>query len=99
MSSISGLAASKTDKNKAKFKTIDINNVYKGTSVGPPKATGNYYFSMLYSSFICDVYAEELNIYHEFIGPKFGNVSKISRNLCRLPQVDIFPHRLIVITN
>ena len=41
MSTISGIAANKTDKNKAKFKTIDINNVYKGTSVGPSRTTGN----------------------------------------------------------
>jgi len=40
MSSISGIAANKADKNKAKFKTIDINNVYKGTSVGPSRTTG-----------------------------------------------------------
>jgi hypothetical protein len=42
MSSISGLTSSKTDKNKAKFKTIDINNVYKGTSVGPARTAGTY---------------------------------------------------------
>ena len=39
MSTLSGIAG-KGDKSKAKFKTIDINNVYKGTSVGPQKTTG-----------------------------------------------------------
>jgi len=39
MSALSGIA-SKGDKSKAKFKTIDINTVYKGTSVGPQKTAG-----------------------------------------------------------
>jgi len=41
MSTLSGIA-SKGDKSKAKFKTIDINNVYKGTSVGPQKTAGKF---------------------------------------------------------
>jgi len=39
MSTLSGIAG-KGDKSKAKFKTIDINNVYKGTSVAPQKTAG-----------------------------------------------------------
>lgn len=39
MSALSGIAG-KGDKSKSKFKTIDINNVYKGTSVGPQKTAG-----------------------------------------------------------
>jgi len=39
MSALSGIA-SKGDKSKAKFKTIDINTVYRGTSVGPQKTAG-----------------------------------------------------------
>jgi len=42
MSALSGIAG-KGDKSKAKFKTIDINNVYKGTSVGPQKTAGKLY--------------------------------------------------------
>jgi len=50
MSTVSGIA-SKGDKSKAKFKTIDINNVYKGTSVGPQKTAGKLvYILVIYSS-------------------------------------------------
>ena len=52
MSTLSGIA-SKGDKSKAKFKTIDINNVYKGTSVAPQKTAGKL---------VCDVY--RLIIFH-----------------------------------
>ena len=40
-SSISGLGNKVDNKNRGKFKTIDINNVYKGTSVAPQKTTGS----------------------------------------------------------
>ena len=39
MSTLSGIAG-KGDRSKAKFKALDINNVYKGTSVAPQKTAG-----------------------------------------------------------
>jgi len=46
MSTLSGIA-SKGDKSKAKFKTIDINNVYKGTSVAPQKTAGKLMYMLV----------------------------------------------------
>jgi len=50
MSALSGIAG-KGDKSKAKFKTIDINNVYKGTSVGPQKTAGKLYALLMVWAF------------------------------------------------
>jgi len=47
MSTLSGIA-SKGDKSKAKFKTIDINNVYKGTSIAPQKTAGKLVYDIVY---------------------------------------------------
>ena len=44
MSSISGLGA-KGEKNKGKFKSIDINTLYKGKSVETQKSAGKCAFS------------------------------------------------------
>jgi len=40
MSTLSSGPGNKVDKSKGKFKTIDINTVYKGSSVAPPRASG-----------------------------------------------------------
>jgi len=50
MSTLSGIA-SKGDKSKAKFKTIDINTVYKGTSVGPQRTAGRLQYVPSYLVF------------------------------------------------
>lgn len=87
MSERSGLGT-KGEKNQGKFKGIDINNIYKGTSVTQPKsAPGESILDVVCGTF-------ELSV----LDANYGYVSSVKsvffQESCKTSMVDLFNDRV-----
>lgn len=69
MSTPSGLG-NKVDKNKGKFKVIEINKVYKGTSVEPQRNSGGHFFCIciIIAMFFVNLFLAVCNVGHPATG-------------------------------